>query len=139
MAELSGVIGKGIRIKGTLRGGEDLTVEGRVEGTISLAQNHLVLERSAAIEAQIDAKNITVQGEVRGNMEASDRVEVCSEARVQGDIKAPRLVMQEGARFRGLIDMKVSLPDGLLDASGKPTTDQIRSDEKQIAAQEKNI
>jgi cytoskeletal protein CcmA (bactofilin family) len=113
----SGIIGKGICIKGKLQGGEDLTVEGRVEGTISLAQNHLLLERSAAIEAQIAAKNVTVRGEVRGNMAASDKVEVCADARVQGDIAAPRLVMQEGARFRGSIEMHVSLPPGLLDST----------------------
>lgn len=115
MAERSGTIGKGIRIKGKLRGGEDLTIEGRVEGTISLSENHLLLERSAAIEAQIDGKNVTVRGEVRGNMQATEKVEVCSDARVQGDIKAPRLVMQEGARFRGLVEMDVPLPPDLLE------------------------
>jgi cytoskeletal protein CcmA (bactofilin family) len=75
----------------------------------------LLLERSAAIDAQIDGKNVTVRGTVRGNMQASEKVEICSEARVQGDIKAPRLVMQEGARFRGLVEMDVKLPPGLLD------------------------
>ena len=121
MPEGSGTIGKGIRIKGRLRGGEDLTIEGRVEGTISLSEHHLLLERSAAIDAQIDGKDVTVRGELRGNVQATDKVEVCSDARVQGDIKAPRLVMQEGARFRGLVEMEVKLPPEL-EAEGRLAT-----------------
>jgi cytoskeletal protein CcmA (bactofilin family) len=114
-AESAGVIGKGIRVKGVLRGGEDLIIQGQVQGTISLKENHLVLERSASINAQLEVKNVTIEGQMNGNTEATDKVEVKADARVQGDIRAPRLVMEEGAKFRGKVDMKVDLPPGLLD------------------------
>ncbi len=110
-----GIIGKGIRIKGVLRGGEDLAIHGSVEGTITLKDNHLTLEREAIVRAQIEVKDITIYGDITGNTDAFDKVEVKSGARVQGDIKAPRLVMEEGALFRGSVEMEVELPPGLLD------------------------
>jgi len=108
-----GLIGKGIRITGMLRGGEDLVIEGRIEGSIALEDNHLVLERSAIIKANAEVKNITVRGVMNGNSSATEKVELCEEAQVEGDIKAPRLVMREGAKFRGNVDMEVPLPEGL--------------------------
>ena len=108
-----GHIGKAIRIRGQLSGGEDLEIEGRVEGTITLSQNHLTLARSAVISANIEAQNITICGEVQGNTSASDKVEVTADAKIVGDIKAPRLVMDEGARFRGSVEMEVKLPPNL--------------------------
>src|SRR5688572_10173181 len=108
-----GLIGKAIRIKGELHGEEDLIIEGRVEGTIALKQNHLTLERSAVINANIEVKNVTIVGEIHGNTHASERVEVRADAKVEGDIKTPRLVMEEGARFRGAVDMTVKLPPDL--------------------------
>ena len=109
----AGHIGKAIRIKGQLRGGEDLEIEGRVEGTITLSNNHLTLARSAVVAANIEAQNITICGEVQGNTAASDKVEVTADAKVVGDIKAPRLVMEEGAKFRGIVEMDVKLPPNL--------------------------
>src|SRR6266540_7566949 len=106
----AGHIGKAIRIKGQLHGGEDLEIEGRVEGTITLSNNHLTLARSSVISANIEAQNITICGEVLGNTQASDKVEVTADAKVVGDIKAPRLVMDEGAKFRGSVVMDVKLP-----------------------------
>lgn len=128
-----GVIGKDIRIKGVLRGSEDLAIHGSVEGTIVLKDNHLTLEREATIHAQIDARDVTIHGDITGNTEAFDKVEIKSGARVQGDIKAPRLVMEEGARFRGAVEMDVELPPGLLDdapASTSKKSDSRKSDSK---------
>jgi len=108
-----GLIGKAIRIKGELHGEEDLVIEGKVEGTISLKKNHLILERSAVIAASVEVENITIKGQMNGNTSASNRVEITADAKVVGDIKAPRIVMAEGARFRGQVDMDVKLPSGL--------------------------
>lgn len=108
-----GLIGKGIRITGRLRGGEDLVIEGKIEGSIALEDNHLVLEQSAIIKANAEVKNITIRGVMNGNSVATDKVELCEEAQVEGDIKSPRLVMRDGAKFRGNVDMDVPLPDGL--------------------------
>src|SRR5256885_3333784 len=99
-----GLIGKATRIKGELHGEEDLVIEGRVEGTIALKKNHLILERSAVITAHVEVENITIKGTMNGNTHASSKVEITSDAKVIGDIKAPRIVMAEGARFRGAVD-----------------------------------
>src|SRR5258708_6838880 len=97
------LIGKAIRIKGELYGEEDLTIEGKVEGTITLRKNHLILERAAVIAAHVEVESVTIKGEMNGNTAASNKVEITAEAKVVGDIKAPRLVMAEGARFRGSV------------------------------------
>ena len=107
------LIGKAIGIKGEVYGEEDLVIEGRVEGIITLKKNHVTLERSAVIDAQVEAENITIKGEVRGNSVASDKVEITADANIVGDIKAPRIVMEEGAKFKGSVQMDVKLPPGI--------------------------
>lgn len=111
----AGRIGKAIRIKGKLKGEEDLVVEGKVEGTLSFKNNHVTLERSAVIKADVDVKEITIKGDMTGNTVASERVALTQAAKVAGDIRAPRLVVEEGAKFRGAVIMDVPLPPGLLD------------------------
>ena len=108
-----GLIGKNIRIKGVVRGKEDLVVEGEVDGSISLPEHHLTLERPSRTTAEVKAKNATIRGRHRGNAEAVERIEITSEAVMIGDLRAPRLVIREGAKFRGTIDMEVPLPAGL--------------------------
>ena len=112
---MQGRIGGGIRIRGELRGEEDLVIQGKVEGTITFPRNHLTVDSQALITANVDVHEITVKGEVQGNTTASNRVEILADAKVAGDIRAPRLVMQDGARFRGRVDMQVDLPPGLID------------------------
>ncbi len=107
------VIGKGIGIRGELYGDEDLVVEGKVDGTIALKNNHLTLERTAVITAKLEVENVTIKGQLRGTTVASDKVEISAEANVVGDIKAARVVMAEGAKFKGNVQMDVSLPAGL--------------------------
>jgi len=107
------VISKGIRIKGVVRGKEDLVIEGEVDGSISLPEHHLTLERPSRTTAEVKARNATIRGRHRGNAEAIDKIEIASEAVMIGDLRAPRLVIREGAKFRGTIDMEVPLPPGL--------------------------
>jgi len=109
----TGLIGKAIRIKGELYGEEDLAIEGKVEGTIALRKNHLTLERSAVIIANVEVENITIKGRMNGNTSASNKVEITADAKVVGDVKAPRVVMAEGASFRGSVEMEVKLPPGV--------------------------
>jgi len=106
-------IGKAIRISGEVAGEEDLVIEGRVDGTIALKNNHLTLESSSVITANVDVQNITVKGQMTGNTKATDKVEITSAAKVVGDIKAPRVVMADGAKFRGAVEMDVKLPPGV--------------------------
>lgn len=109
----TGLIGKNIRIKGVVRGKEDLVVEGEVDGSITLPEHHLTLEKPSRTTAEVKARNATIRGRHRGNAEAIDKIEITAEAVMIGDLRAPRLVIREGARFRGTIDMDVPLPPGL--------------------------
>src|SRR5688500_7248664 len=101
-------IGKSVVIKGELNGSEDLTIEGQVEGKIELRQNVLTIGPNAKIKAQVFAKAIIVQGEVHGNVAASERVDIRDNGSVDGDLSAPRVAIADGAHFRGSIDMKPS-------------------------------
>jgi cytoskeletal protein CcmA (bactofilin family) len=100
----AGVIAPGLFLKGELRGEDDLVIQGRVEGEITL-KKHLTVESTGVIVADVQTQNITIKGEMRGNMRAKDKVEIHEGARVFGDITAPRVIIAEGARFKGHIDM----------------------------------
>jgi cytoskeletal protein CcmA (bactofilin family) len=103
-SKAAGVIAPGLFLRGELRGQDDLIIEGRVEGEISL-RKHLTVETSGVIVADVKTENITIKGEMRGNMTATDKVEIFQGALVVGNITAPRVVIAEGARFKGHIDM----------------------------------
>lgn len=109
MADTACIIGRGIQIRGNLSGSGDLIVEGRVEGHVAL-QDHLTVEDSGTVVADIETQELTVNGKMSGNIEASQRVSISSTATVVGDIHAPRVVIEDGARFRGNIEMDVPLP-----------------------------
>jgi len=99
-------IGKSVIIKGELSGSEDLMIEGQVEGKIELRQNVLTIGPNAKIKAQVFAKSVIIQGEVHGNVTATDKVDIRDAGSVDGDLSAPRVAIAEGAHFRGSIDMQ---------------------------------
>lgn len=99
-------IGKSVIIKGDLSGSEDLTIEGQVEGKIELRQNILTIGANAKIKATVFAKIIIVQGEVQGNISATERIDIRDNGSVDGDLAAPRIAIADGAHFRGSIDMQ---------------------------------
>jgi cytoskeletal protein CcmA (bactofilin family) len=107
------VIGKAITIRGNLSGGEDLLVEGRIEGSITL-KNHLSIEESGTVEADVEVQNLTVKGQMKGDITAMESVSVTASAKVVSNIRAPRVIIEDGARFRGRIEMDVELPQGLV-------------------------
>lgn len=107
-------IGQSIFIKGELTGNEDMTIEGKVEGNIQLKDHNVTIGSNGTIEAGILAKNITIMGTVRGDIHAESRVEIKKTGNLTGDIIAPRIVIEDGARFRGSIDMET----GAASASG---------------------
>jgi len=98
-------IGQSILIKGELTGNEDLTIEGTVDGRISLQDHHLVIGEKGRITADIHAKSVVVGGHLEGNITADDKVEVAAAGSMKGDITAPQVVLADGARFKGNIDM----------------------------------
>jgi cytoskeletal protein CcmA (bactofilin family) len=114
MAQLGqiNIIGKGIVIRGSLSGGGDLVIEGRVEGQIAL-KNHLTIEATGKVEADIRVEELTINGEASGNIDVSSKVAINSSAKVSGDVKASRVVIEDGAVFNGSIEMEVKLPDDL--------------------------
>jgi cytoskeletal protein CcmA (bactofilin family) len=99
-------IGKSVVIKGELSGSEDLTIEGQVDGKIELRQNVLTIGPNGRIKAQVFAKAVIVQGEVTGNIAASEKVDIRDNGSVDGDIASPKVAIAEGAHFRGSIDMQ---------------------------------
>jgi cytoskeletal protein CcmA (bactofilin family) len=98
-------IGQSIQIKGELTGNEDLTIEGKVDGKVVLKDHNLTIGANGKITAEIQAKTVMVLGEVVGNISADDKVEVAATGSMKGDIVAPRVVLADGARFKGSIDM----------------------------------
>jgi len=99
-------IGKSVIIKGELSGSEDLTIEGQVEGKIELRQNVLTIGPNGKIKAQVTAKTVVVEGQVQGNITATERVDIRDNGTVDGDLLAPRVAIADGAHFRGAIDMQ---------------------------------
>lgn len=98
-------IGQSIVFKGELSGDEDLEIDGQVEGTVHLANNELTVGANGRVTAEVDAKSIVVVGRVKGNLTATERIEIQSTGVVEGDIRASRLLIQEGAVLNGSIDM----------------------------------
>jgi cytoskeletal protein CcmA (bactofilin family) len=99
-------IGKSVVIKGELSGSEDLTIEGQVDGRIDLKGNVLTIGPNGKIKAEIFAKAVVVLGEVTGNVNASEKVDIRDNGSVDGDIASPRVAIAEGAHFRGSVDMQ---------------------------------
>ena len=93
-------------IKGELNGSEDLTVEGNVEGKIELREHVLTIGPHGKIKAEVFAKVVIVLGEVVGNINAAEKVDIRDNGSVDGDIVSPRVAIAEGAHFRGSVDMQ---------------------------------
>jgi cytoskeletal protein CcmA (bactofilin family) len=97
-------IGKSVTIKGDVISAEDLMIDGQVEGTITLNANSLTIGAGAAIQGELHARTVTVGGAVAGHVIATERVEIRETGSVDGDIRAPRLAVRDGAVLRGHID-----------------------------------
>ena len=99
-------IGKSLVIKGEVTGSESLYIDGRVEGSINLSGNRVTVGRNGVVSANINAREIVVLGKVRGNMTASDRVDIRSDGSLTGDVIAARISIEDGAFFKGGIDIR---------------------------------
>jgi len=96
--------GPNIVFEGTVSGTEPVIIEGTVKGQINL-NSDLRIGTKARVEAKVHAKNVTVEGKLTGDVSADERVELIASATVDGNIKAPKIIVAEGARFRGAVDM----------------------------------
>lgn len=114
------VIGRSIQINGDLRGNEDLRIEGDVSGTVELKNSALTIGKEGKVRADVYAKSIAVDGETRGDLYATERVSVHANAKVQGNIISPKVAIEEGAQFKGSIEMD---PAAVEKALGKTTAE----------------
>jgi cytoskeletal protein CcmA (bactofilin family) len=99
-------IGAGLVLKGELSGEEDVIIEGRLEGKITLKHNSVIIEESGRVDADITASSICVAGEVHGNLLGTEQVVLLKTGRVEGNISAKSVTLETGAQFKGSIDME---------------------------------
>jgi cytoskeletal protein CcmA (bactofilin family) len=99
-------IGKSLVVKGEVTGSESLYIDGKVEGAINLPGNRVTVGRNGQVSANISAREVVVLGKVRGNINASDRVDIRSEGSLTGDVIAQRISIEDGAFFKGGIDIR---------------------------------
>jgi len=116
-------IGKSVHIKGEVAGGEDLIIEGQMEGKIEMKDHNVMVGPHAKIKAQINANNVIVMGKVVGNIYARKLVEIKSQGSVVGDITSSRISTEFGARFKGSVDIQsnVDIAEQWSSAKTEPT------------------
>lgn len=98
-------ISRELNIKGEINGSDDLTIEGMVEGKIEI-KAHLVIQVGGVVKADLFAKKVTISGKVYGNVQAEESVEIQPSGFLEGNIISPKITIQEGAYFKGSVDMK---------------------------------
>ena len=103
-------IGKAVKIVGQIFSREDLYIDGDVEGTIELMEHKLTVGPNGKVHSGVKAREVVALGAIQGNVEASDRIEIRKDARLVGDIKTARIVIEDGAYFKGSIDIVKSEP-----------------------------
>lgn len=102
-------IGNTLDIEGEISGQENLSIEGRVQGKIRLDQNNVIIQKNAAVKAEIHAKNVQIKGQVEGNIFASEKVHIEKGGHMNGDILASRITIDDGALFNGSV--KIDTPN----------------------------
>jgi len=123
-------IGKSLVIKGEVTGSESLYIDGRVEGTINLPGNRVTVGRNGQIQANINAKELVVLGKVKGNITASDRVDIRNEGSLAGDVVCQRISIEDGAYFKGSIDIRKA---NAKEMNGVATTSSKTEDQTKLA------
>ncbi len=113
------IIGNSVKIQGDLSGKEDLTINGTVEGTIDFRESNVIVGEKGRVNANVTAKNIIICGEVKGELRGSEQVSIKPSGRVTGDIRAPRVILNDGCQFKGLVDME-DKPVSPADPRGAP-------------------
>jgi cytoskeletal protein CcmA (bactofilin family) len=99
-------IGKSVVLKGQVFSREDLYVDGEVDGTLELLEHRLTVGPHAKVSAAIKAREVVIMGSIRGNIEATDKIDIRKDAKLVGDIRTARIVIEDGAYFKGSIDIQ---------------------------------
>lgn len=114
----SAALGKNVTVKGQIFAREDLTIDGEVEGTVECHEHRLTIGPNARVQAGLKAREIIIQGSIQGNVDATDKIDIKKEAKLVGDIKTSRIVIEDGAYFKGSID--ISKPNAAKPAQQAP-------------------
>jgi len=99
------VLGKSVIVKGQILSREDLTIDGEVEGTIEMQEHRLTIGPNGKVRASVKAREVIVLGTLHGNVETGDRIDIRKEAKLVGDIRTARIVIEDGAYFKGNVDI----------------------------------
>ena len=122
------VIGAGIKISGDITGNENLVIRGKVEGKINLGSNEVEIENSAQVNADVTAKVVKISGNVHGDIIGNEKVIISQSGNVRGNIIAPRVTLEDGAKFKGSIDMDPSDNAAAeIPLSSKHTTEKVKA------------
>jgi cytoskeletal protein CcmA (bactofilin family) len=112
------VIGKSVMIKGQIFSREDLTIDGEIDGSVELHEHRLTVGPNGKLQAGVKAREVVVLGTIHGNVEASDKIDIRKDAKLVGDIKTARIVIEDGAYFKGSID--IARPEAARPAPSQP-------------------
>jgi cytoskeletal protein CcmA (bactofilin family) len=112
-------IGRTVVIKGEVTGSESLYIDGRIEGTVTFADNRVTVGRNGVVVANINAREVVIMGKVTGNIECSDRVDIRSEGSLTGDVVSQRISIEDGAILKGAVQVKSSEIKALAAGAGK--------------------
>jgi cytoskeletal protein CcmA (bactofilin family) len=115
-------IGKSLIIKGEVSGSESLYIDGKIEGAINLPGNRVTIGRNGQVAANIMAREVVVLGKVRGNVHASDRIDIRNEGSLTGDVIAARIAIEDGAFFKGGIDIRKPGSENKAAAQAEPVS-----------------
>ena len=126
-------IGASLSIKGDLSGKEDVQVSGRLEGSVVLNENDMTVNESGHVEGSVIARHVLIRGEVNGEIRGLERVTIAATGHVQGTIAAPRVVLEDGGKFKGMIDMPIEKKN-VATQSRKQKTPELSSATPQRAA-----
>lgn len=99
-------LSKTIVLKGTITGSEDLYVDGKLEGSVELPNNTLTVGVNGQVQANVNAREVVILGKLNGNVTAADRVEIKAQGALTGDVSAARISIEDGAFFKGGIDIR---------------------------------
>ena len=127
-------IGASIFIKGDLSGEEDLVIEGRVEGKVDLKQNNVTIGKNGKVKADVFGKVVIIEGEVTGNVFAREQAILRQSGGIQGNIQAPRVVLEDGSRFKGSIDMETPKESGGGYRDREPRPEPSRAEPNRVEA-----
>jgi cytoskeletal protein CcmA (bactofilin family) len=124
------IIGERISIEGNIRGEGDLTIDGSVKGSIGLDKHHLTVGSKGRVEADINAENVTISGQMTGNIEAGAKVEITKNADFNGEIRAKRISVEDGAYLKAVIELEREAQEQPVPV-GKPGEEEVPAPEEE--------